>query len=495
MVGVEAVTPGDEPTTDPNTPGRSVVDPSGSPSTRGVSADRVVTLALVVVGLRLGLRPLSDNSFLTHLATGRIILAERRVPTVDPYSFTAPGRSWTVQSWLASTIYATAEKLGGLAAIRGLVALLTVALVLLVWRLTRPAGGLVARMVPIAFVVAIGTVFWSERPLLFGLVGLALVLLAADGELDPRWLVPVLWVWANTHGSFPFAPGLLVLLAVGRRLDRTSAAVELRALRWCLVGLAVAAVNPLGPKLLAFPLAMVDRREAFGYIVEWMPLRLDGPVAWAFLLQVVVAVGLVARRDRRWRSALPLVVFAGAAFLSRRNVAQASLVVAACMTGRLAGLGRIDGSARRAILRPVAVLLAAVAVLLAVGGLAGADTDLGKYPVAASTWMDDEGLLGTRSRVLAPDYAGNFLEARYGPDGVRVFIDDRVDMYPMPVIRDYVTLHRSSSAREFAAVVGRADPTVIVWTTDSAFGRWVSRTTEWTVLHRADGWLVAVPAH
>ena len=76
-----------------------------------------------------------------------------------------------------------------------------------VWLLTARSRSLLVRLVVTAAVLVPATALWSGRPLLFGLLGLAAVLLAADGRLDPRWLVPICWVWVNTHGSFPFGPG------------------------------------------------------------------------------------------------------------------------------------------------------------------------------------------------------------------------------------------------------------------------------------------------
>ena len=45
----------------------------------------VVGLGFFVWGLSLGLQPLGDNSFLTHLATGRLS-GEDGIPRTDPYS-------------------------------------------------------------------------------------------------------------------------------------------------------------------------------------------------------------------------------------------------------------------------------------------------------------------------------------------------------------------------------------------------------------------------
>src|SRR5690606_3925218 len=148
-----------------------------------------------------GCRSLSDNSLFTHLATGRLILADG-IPTADPYSFTAPGEPWVVQSWLVSTVYALAERVAGLAAVRVLAGLLLGALLALAWRLTRPAGGLLVRVGLVVLVIGAGAPFWAPRPLLPGLVLFALVLVVTVERRDPRVLVPVMWVWVNSHGSY-----------------------------------------------------------------------------------------------------------------------------------------------------------------------------------------------------------------------------------------------------------------------------------------------------
>ena len=72
----------------------------------------VLGAGLAVWGAYIGSAALSDNSFFTHLATGRLILRDGAIPTVDPYTFTARGEPWVVQSWLASLVYAAVERLG-----------------------------------------------------------------------------------------------------------------------------------------------------------------------------------------------------------------------------------------------------------------------------------------------------------------------------------------------------------------------------------------------
>ena len=88
-------------------------------------------------------------------------------------------------------------------------------------------------------------------------------------------------------------------------------------------------------------------------------------------------------------------------------------------------------------------LIGAVLVVAAIGfgttAAADAGVDVSSYPVAATTWLDRHGYLVAPHRVAHQDIVGCYLELRFGPR-VQVFIDDRVDMFPVLVSRDYATL-------------------------------------------------------
>ncbi|MDP1804033.1 MAG: hypothetical protein Q8K72_02600, partial [Acidimicrobiales bacterium] len=173
------------------------------PTRRPPSLGAAVGFWLVAGAVAIGMRPLADNSFLTHLATGRLILERGAVPSSDPYTFTALGEPWVVQSWLASWLYATVEALVGATGLRLLMGAVAAGLVAVAWRLTRPAASVVARLGIGVLFVGVGAGLWAERPLMLGLLALAAVVLVAEGGLDARWLVPIGWLWVNVHGSFP----------------------------------------------------------------------------------------------------------------------------------------------------------------------------------------------------------------------------------------------------------------------------------------------------
>src|SRR3954447_3092928 len=79
--------------------------------------DFLFTAVFALFGFGVGIERLSDNSFFTHLATGRWIL-DHGIPRRDFYSFTAPGSKWVVQSWLAEVLYAQLDRSFGAFGIR-----------------------------------------------------------------------------------------------------------------------------------------------------------------------------------------------------------------------------------------------------------------------------------------------------------------------------------------------------------------------------------------
>jgi hypothetical protein len=442
----------------------------------------------VLWGVYIGLSRLSDNSFFTHLATGRLILSEGSIPTSDPYTFSAEGTPWVVQSWLASVVYASMERLGGIDAVRLLVAVLTAALVVVIWSLTRPADGLVARFAIGSSAVAVGALSWSARPLLFGLLCLAGTLLVLERGVRPWVLVPVFWVWVNTHGSFPLGVLALGALALGRRLDGEHPTRELRCLLWAGVGTVVGVLNPLGMELLTFPLRLLGRHDQFRYIVEWQSPDFSGALARVFLLQLVLAIALLLRSPR-WRAAVPLLVFTSLALLASRNIAVASIVMVPGMAIGARGLGSVRADQRGGLATAGAVGVLGLAVVITSTALREPGFDLEGYPVDAVAWAAGEGLLD-EGRVMASDSTGNYLELVRGSDA-SVFADDRVDMLPRGVVEDVNSLIVRPTAAH--PILDRWDPTVVIWERRSPLVSQLLDVGTWELRFTDDEWVVLTP--
>ena len=442
--------------------------------------------AFALWGLSIGIDRLSDNSLFTHLATGRLIL-DHGIPRHDPYSFTAHGEPWVVQSWLASWLYGLVDSWWGVNGLRVLMGLLTATLGAMVWRLTRPAKTLVGRILISGFVLGVASSVWAPRPLLMGLLLLSLALLAVEGGLDPRWLVPIFWLWVNVHGSFPLGLVMIGAFWLGTRLDGKPATREWRCGLWAVLGIGLGAINPLGPVLLIFPVRLLGRMDVLRQVIEWQSPSFAQNWARLFLVQVVVAIVVLVRRPR-YRAAIPLVLFTAAALLGSRNVAVASMVLIPGMARGLTGIGSINGDKRT----PVAAL--ALAVLL-VMGLVLTSSSLDKpawqletFPVDAVAWMDANGLHRDDLHMASGDTVGNYLELLYGTDA-GAFVDDRVDMYPPDVVDDYLTLlHGDPGWRE---VLDRRAVDLVLWGRSGSLTSLMAESHDWRILYEDASWSVA----
>jgi hypothetical protein len=316
---------------------------------------------------------------------------------------------------------------------------------------------------------------------------MAVLLIAAEDGLDPRWLVPVMFVWVNSHGSFPLGIVALGLLWAGRRLDGGDGRVEWRCLKWAAVGTAVAALNPYGPKLLLFPISMLQRSDVLRTILEWQAPTYDTIWQKLFLVQIAVAVVVLVRRPT-WRLALPFVVFVPASLYSARNILVASLVLTAAMAPCLAGVGDLKANARLSS-TPLAWLgafvMAALCVVTLATPLGKPALDLTSYPVAALAYLDANDLVppadGSEGRLLAQDFVGPVRD---------VFIDDRAEVIGEQASADYINL--LGVHPNWRDALDRNDIEVIVWQKDFALAAILAESPDWQIRYSDPQWIVAV---
>jgi len=355
------------------------------------------------------------------------------------------------------------------------------------WALTQPAGASTRRLAAVAPFLCIGLLGWTHRPYLFAYLCLAAVLLVAEGRLDRRWLLLVGWVWLNTHGSWPLGLAAVAVLWVGRRLDRELAPAEAAAGRWLVGGLLLGCLNPYGPRLLAFPLVALERREAFAQITEWRPPAFDRPAHFAFLVAIVVAL-LALRLRPSYRLLVPLAVFTVAALLSARNVDIAVLVLVPLVARAMAGTGPAWPPL---LARATPVLAAGIAIVAAVAVSRGPGYDEGRYPVDALERLTARGLGPNEARWVAQDFVGNWLELR-GVDPERVFIDDRYELVPASVVEDYRLLVNGRPGWDEALASYRPD--VVVWQSEKGLAALLDASPCWRIVHRDAGFVAALPA-
>jgi hypothetical protein len=308
----------------------------------------------------------------------------------------------------------------------------------LAWTLLRPVDGLVVRLAAAAMFLVVGAQLWAERPFMIGLLCLAAIALAMEGRLDPRWLVPIGWIWVNSHGSFPLGLVLLVVAAIGSRLDGRTDATELRCLPWAAGGMLLGAVGPLGVRVLVFPLELLQRQDVLANVIEWRAPAFDTVGQRVFIAQIALSIVAIARRPS-YRAALVVAVFTAAALLGARNLVVASLVFLPVTAPALAGLGSLTTSARPRLARLAGAAGVATLVLLTAARFDQRPMDLDSYPIGPLAYLEEAEVDTREVRLATPDVVGNLLGYIYGPQG-RAFYDDRFDMFPDEVSAAHVAL-------------------------------------------------------
>lgn len=418
--------------------GTDVADTTDAASGRVPGGSLAAVMALVGGAAALvAARPLADNSFLTHLATGRLIL-DRGVPTENPFLFT--GTSFPVPSWWWSILLGLADDLGGAATIRLLTALVAGLVGASLVRLTRPgvdelerrpdvSTSLLSAVVPAVLALVCVMLFLSGRPHVAGYLLLALALVVWNEHRSPWWLVAIFACWVNVHGSWLFGIAVLVLLGVARAIDDRRVRARdgwnvLAAVGGAVLG---GALYPTAFEIVLLPTRQFGdpvEREALESYQEWSRVPFDQPILYALLALGGVAL-FGAVKARRWATAGAVVALVLMGWSGSRLVpiAAVSLVPFAAIAMRDVGtLGLPSGRAARAALATGMVLCVATVLF----SFSSEPYDLDKYPVAAVDWLEQRDLVADDARVVSHDYVGNYLEWRFG-DRANAYVDDRPD--------------------------------------------------------------------
>ncbi|MFN2504839.1 MAG: hypothetical protein ABR540_11560, partial [Acidimicrobiales bacterium] len=413
---------------------------------RAPSLESLFVSAFVLLGFRVGVLAIRDNSMLTHLRTGIDMVRGAGIPRVDPYSYTAQGTDWVVQSWLPEWTYGWAHRLGGSRLVVLEQAILMALLAWLVARLAR-AGSPLRTALSASLAIGIGISHWSPRPLLFGLICMALTISIVERRRTPWLLVPVVWLWVNSHGSFPLGLVWLGARGLGEWLDWKDLPRDTLRYVWAFLGsLAIAAINPLGARLLLFPFTLGEKRSVFEFIGEWQSPNFHLHRNRLALVFLAIALVLLFRARLTWRDSVPAVTFLVTGLYAVRNLPILAIVLAPVLARILrrpdaAAPRRVETERQLRINRALAATMAIAFVIFGSSVAASEPLNLRPYPIRAATFLDREGLLANTHRLAHQDVVGNYLSFRFGRRA-RIFVDDRVDMYPVRIPKDYISLLR-----------------------------------------------------
>jgi len=444
-------------------------------------------LVFALGGWRAGLSRLSDNSFFWHLRTGERIL-DHGVPHADPYSFSAAGHHWIAQSWLAELLYGTLDRAIGPFGVRLLTAFTGAAVAAVTyWLVTRISRDRLAAVGLTLAAIGASFTLWSARPLFLGILaflGLLWIVEVPDSWLGRRatWTIPVLiWLWANVHGTFSLGLVYLGLHVGGRWLEGAPfwRGRERTLTQATVIAVVVAALNPYGPGLLLFPVQLLSRGDVLRRVTEWRSpdFRTIQGVMFAGWTAVFIGCFALGRHRPSRRDVVVTVPFLLLAFWAQRNIALSPLVGVAAAARTVARDEPRPASDSR-LNRIVAAALVALGLIWTAQAAGEPDFDFTTYPVTAVQWMIDHGLVGRR--LLTTDAWAGYLILRYWPQQ-RVFMDDRYDMYPRPIIDDYIKF--DDGDKSWREVLDRHRIDIVLWRVNQPIEQLMEADHGWTVAH------------
>jgi hypothetical protein len=423
-----------------------------------------------VVGVRN--RLFRDPGTFWHAIVGRRILGSGHFPDTDSFSFTFGGSPWIPHQWLGECLMAILDRIGGLDTL--LLATATVLAGLYAWlahRLLRSGLHWLPTVLVTMLTVAASANHLHVRPHISTIVftGLTFGWLCdfEAGRIGLRrlwWLVPIFWVWSNMHGGVLGGMATIVLVLSGWcvfRLVGLDSPIVRSGQALVLVLLVVVCVltflvNPYGLRLPQVWLEIMRSPVVARLIEEHAPLDVRSPDGLLTLSLGLVYLGILAS-VRPWRPRvtwlLPLFWLYETATRVRHSTLfsiTAALAVAEMLphtrlatflarpgrdlfqfsSPRLEKKRQLDW---RAAFIPMALILLAT-VLQATGtrvpilGRGWVKLDPEHWPVELLSELreiEHEHPEGTR--IFNEFLYGGFLI--YYTPGIKVFIDDRCELY------------------------------------------------------------------
>jgi hypothetical protein len=377
---------------------------------------------------------LNDGDTYWHIRAGEWMLAHRAVLRSDIFSYTVAGAPWHTQEWLAEIAMALAWTMGGWAAIHLLFAACAGLTAGVVGYFVRQRVDTVPALLTVVLGLCCITGSLLARPHMLALPLLAIwacgLVAAREKDKAPSWwLIAVMPLWANLHGSFAFGlalAGALGVEAVIETKDRKKT-----ALGWGLFLLAAtlsAMVTPFGFHTLLFPLQL-SAMQGLGHIGEWQASDLSHLSPFALTL----LTGLFVLGTGRVRVApFRLLLLLGLAWLALIH-ARHQMLLGVTAPILFAPFLAKTWPAKSQVHSPLFGALVALGLVLLIAARLMVSVARGDDPMSPVSALAHVPPSLRRMPVLNAYGFGGYLIW----NGVKVYIDSRADLYGDNFLRDY----------------------------------------------------------
>lgn len=258
-------------------------------------------LLTVITGLYL-LSPISDLDFFWHLATGRWIVDNLRLPSSDPFSYTTPvllasRELFILKSyWLSQVIYSILYNLMGY---NGIILLRFFIWSLLLYILYKRANLQVKDSLILLWLLIVSSMvllinYPLERPHIWSFLFFNLLLYMLERGKSFYLIPPLMLLWANMHGGYILGSLIIMVYLTGNIINRVllkrQQPLNKELLLWGLGGIIAGFINPCTYHAITETFTMPEsmRRGVIEYLssIETLLKRnnLTIPVYWLLLL-------------------------------------------------------------------------------------------------------------------------------------------------------------------------------------------------------------------
>ena len=400
-----------------------------------------------------------DPDLWWHIKVGSSILATRRWPSTDIYSFTVSGQPWLAYEWLGDVLSAAVYSVAGLQGLEALLIILGSAVILALYAFTsirsaNPKAGFVAS----AILFCLADLSFSLRPQMLGYFFLILTLIILErfrqGTPSVLWfLPPLMLVWVNSHGSWIMEPVIVLVYWLCGLRDFRSDGVEVR--RWTaeerlqlssvfLLSLIAIPINPYGARMAVTPFEVAfSLPQTSRYIQEFqsMPFNIGaGEIFLALLLATFLAQVMLRLK---WRLEDLVLFLCGTAMacLHVRFVLVFVPFFAPILVVVLARwIPNYDRSKDKFLLNAVLIVTLTVALFHYFPSRGDVEQKVAReFPVDAVAYLEQHQVPGP----MFNNYGfGGYLVWSRGPK-YKVFIDGRSDVYERGgLLEDYIHISR-----------------------------------------------------
>lgn len=379
---------------------------------------------------------LNDGDTYWHIRAGEWMIAHGAVLRADPFSYTAAGAPWHTQEWLAEIVMALSWRAGwpGIHLLFAACAALTSGVV--AWFVRRRADFLAA-LLTVVLGLACVTGSLLARPHMLALPLLAIwtagLVAAREKNAPPSWwLLPVMPLWANLHGSFAF--GLALAAALGIEAMIESADRKKARSGWGLFLLAAtlsALITPFGLQGLLFPLKL-SAMQGLGHIGEWQASDFTQISPFAIAL---LAALFVLGRGRLKVPALRLLILVGLVWLALAHGRHQMLLGVSAPLLLAPSLAKA-WPAKTESGKPLFAILAVLGLAVLIVARLAVPVVRGDDPVSPVSALAHVPRFVRETPVLNDYSFGGALIW----NGIRPFIDSRADLYGDIFLQNYADI-------------------------------------------------------